>query len=145
MADSWVRQPHDSGANINIVFGGDFGYTLSRGMFLSEERGLPNGEGVLVSGGYSIGKISVVEGLITDEEITADEILWKEFDELLAQYTSSKQVSRIRLYLIDTGGFVEADGWVTNYAATRDALDGHAAIKVTFDFLIKSKNTSSLN
>ena len=44
----------------------------------------------------------------------------------------------------ESGGYIEVDGWVTGYSANRDAVDGHAVVQVTFDFLIKSKNTSNL-
>ncbi len=138
---SWLRQPASSGSNVNIVFGGDYTYTLGRTLFKYEERGLPTGEGVLVSGGYSIGRLQVQEGLVVDIS-DPDLLLWTSVDDLVRLHTSSKKLARVRLYL--TNGYVECDGWVTGFNAPRMAEDGHAVIKITFDFLIKTKDTTNL-
>ena len=143
--NSSLQQPAGSGSNINLEFGGDYSYSLNRGLFKSNVMGLPTGAAQLVSGGHSIANVRVVEGIVAiPDGDSPDKILWTVMDELVRLYTRSSDITRLRLYLDSAGGYVEVDGWIDGYNATRDAVDGHAVIKVTFDFIIQSKNTSNL-
>lgn len=144
MPNSYIQQPPGSGSNIHIEFGGDYSYSLTRALYKHQELGLPEGGAVLASGGHSIAKLTVVEGLLVTDTKSPDKILWDEMDELVRQYTSTGEVSRVRLYLEEGGGYIDCDGWVTEFDGPRDSVEGHVVIKLTFAFLIKSKDTSNL-
>ena len=144
MPYSYIEQPPGSGSNIHIEFQGDYSYSLERALFKTVEVGMPSGAAQLASGGHSLSRLKAIEGLIVTESKSPDKILWDEMDELVRQYTSTEKECRLRLYVEESGGYIEVDGWVTGYSANRDAVDGHAVVQVTFDFLIKSKNTSNL-
>jgi len=141
---SFIQQPSDTGANIKLEFGGDFDYSLSRSKYKADEVGLPDGSAQLVSGGHSIARMKVTEAIITAAPKTPDEIIWDELDELVRLYTSSQQVHKLRLYLNENGGYVDCTGWMTTYDAQRGAQDGQAIITVSFDFLIKTKDTAQI-
>ena len=145
MADSYLQQPAGTGTNIQIEFEADYTYSLNRTLFKSNTMGRPNGAGALVSGGHSLGMLRGVNGIVVTETQTPEKVLWDEMDELVKSYTSSKQITRLRLYTDNQGGYLELDGWVQGFNADRSAKDGHAVIKITFDFIIKTKNTANLN
>jgi len=88
--------------------------------------------------------MKVTEAIITAAPKTPDEIIWDELDELVRLYTSSQQVHKLRLYLNSNGGYVDCTGWMTTYDAQRGAQDGQAIITVSFDFLIKTKDTAQI-
>lgn len=146
MPNSYIHYPASTGANINLEFGSDYTYSLGRTKVKATEMGLPNGNGAFVAGDHSYAMLRAVEGIVSiPAGSSADKILWTVLDELVRLYTNSKKISRIRLYLDDAGGYVECDGWMTSYNAARDSKDGHAVIKVTFDFLIQTKDTTNIN
>ena len=145
MADSYLEQPAGSGSNIHLNFQADYSYSLGRVLFKSEVVGRKNGQAALVSGGHSYATIRGIHGVVTSETETAEKQLWEEMDPLVEQYTSSKQITRLRLYVDDQGGYVQCDGWVQGYNADRSVIEGHVVIKITFDFVIKTKDTSNLN
>jgi len=126
-----------------VTFRAEDRYSLSRQLFKSKENAYPDGEGVLGSGGHSMGKITISAHLITvSGGDSADKQLWDDLDEIVKSNTDRATVATMTIILA-TGNLV-LTGWCTGFSADRDAPDGIAHVPFTLDFLIKTKNTAAL-
>lgn len=129
-----------------VTFRADERYSLNWSLVDAEDIALPDaGDVFLISAGQSVSSTDVSGSLITVEGgDSADRQLWNDLH-LLAKKTmglrdgsSNYLEATLQLVLNDNpSSIINLIGWIRDFVADRDAVEGLVEVKVTFNFLIK--------
>ena len=128
-----------------VTFRADERYSLNWGLVDAEDIALPDGKNTfLISAGQSITSIDVSGSLITIGGGSADKQLFNDLH-LLSKRTMGLR-DAVGEYLEATltlilnnnpTSQVVMQGWIRDFVADRDAVEGLIEIKITFNFLLK--------
>ena len=133
-----------------VTFRADERYSLNWGLVDAEDIALPDAGNVfLISAGQSVTSIDISGSLLSiSGGDSADRQLFNDLHLLsknsMGLRDSSDEYIEATLTLIlndNPASQVVMQGWIRDFVADRDAVEGLVEIKITFNFLIKDNPT----